>query len=263
MISARSIVGRLLPLLILSSLLPGCVSYWRGQEMQADLAGLQGQVDLLKENQQKQRQKMATNLQRMSAEFQRMNEQLLTSIQAVQSGAADTGLVLEELKSKYAEAQGKLEELQRQQAEASEPIVQPIERPNAPALPTEAAPLYKYGYDKKREGDCTEAVRAFATFYRKFKKHQRADSSLYLMADCQTQQGDNTGAIQSLQVILKRYSKGKKVDDALLLMHDNFQALGRCKDAIVFLEDLIADYPSSKPAKKARKKLARARKKCR
>ncbi len=256
---------RLLLLLavLASSSLSGCVSYWRGQDMQADLAGLQGQVDILKENQLKQRQLMSTNLERMSAEFRRMNEQLLASIAAVQTGAADTGLVLEELKRKYAEAQGKLEELQRQQAEAAEPIAKPVEGPNASPLPTEAAALYKYGYDKKKEGDCTEAIRAFATFYRSFKKHQRADSSLFLMADCQTQKGENTSAIQSLQVILKKYSKGKKVDDALLMMHDNFQALGRCKDAIVFLEELIANYPSSKPAKKARKKLARARRKCR
>ena len=45
-------------------------------------------------------------------------------------------------------------------------------------------------------------------------------------------------------------------------MHDNFVGLGRCKDAMPFLETLLADYPRSNRVKTARKKLSRTRRKC-
>jgi TolA-binding protein len=66
-----------------------------------------------------------------------------------------------------------------------------------------------------------------------------------------------------LQVVLQKYSSGDKVDDAHVLMHDNFVAMKRCKDAMPFLETLIADFPSSSRVADAKKKLAATKRTCR
>jgi outer membrane protein assembly factor BamD (BamD/ComL family) len=46
-------------------------------------------------------------------------------------------------------------------------------------------------------------------------------------------------------------------------MHDNFVAMKRCKDAMPFLETLIADFPSSNRVADAKKKLAATKRTCR
>ena len=132
----------------------------------------------------------------------------------------------------------------------------------APALPEKAGDLYRYGWEQKGADNCVEAIRAFATFVQKFKGNDRADNSLFLMAECQYRMKNFTASVRSLQTILQKYPKGDKVDDALILMHDNFVGLGRCKDAMPFLETLLADYPRSNRVKTARKKLSRTRRKC-
>ena len=101
-----------------------------------------------------------------------------------------------------------------------------------------------------------------ATFAQKFPDNPRADNSLFLLAECQFEQKEHTASIRTLQTVMNSYSKGDKVDDALVLMHDNFVALGRCKDALPFLETLIAEYPRSNQVKVAQAKLKRTKQSC-
>lgn len=253
-----------LPILVVGLLASGCVSYWKGQEMQTEITALQGQVEQLQESQRAAREKTQQNLATLSERFAEIETQLKEAIQRLQQTGADTGLLVQQLQEKIAELQGKLAEQRRQLGEGGGVgIPPPAAPPGAPPLPDNAAALYRYGWEKKNSNECPEAIRAFATFARQYPQNTRADNAIYLMAECQHQQQDYTGSIRSLQTILQRYGKGDKVDDSLVLMHDNFVALKRCKDALPFLETLLADYPRSDRAPEAREKLEQTKRKCR
>ena len=46
-------------------------------------------------------------------------------------------------------------------------------------------------------------------------------------------------------------------------MHDNFVALGQCQQAVLFLESMINDHPTSNRIDEARKKLKETKRGCR
>lgn len=252
-------------LILVVTLSSGCVSYWRGKEMTADITALKAQVDQITEDQRKSRERLDQSVAAVSDQISKLEQRLTNAIDQLRTGSADTGLVIEQLRRELNEANGKLAEVKQKlrEGDVAPAIAVPAAGVGAVPLPTDAAELYRYGYDRKGAADCDEAVRAFATFLRQFPTNKFADNSLFLMADCQYEQKQYAQSIRSLQTILQKYARGDKVDDALILMHDNFVAMGRCKDAMPFLETLIADYPSSDLVGRAKSKLKSTQKSCR
>lgn len=250
--------------LLLAISLSGCVSHWRGKEMETSLVALQGQIESLKESQREAREKTQQSFNALAERFGQIETQIGKAVEQLQRSSAEGGLLIQQLQDQLRKSEGEIFELKKQLEEggggAGVPVVAPP--PGAPPLPEGAAELYKYGWDKKNASECTEAIRAFAEFARKFPGNNRADNAIFLMAECQTQLQDYTGSIKALQIILQKYNDGDKIDDALVLMHDNFVALNRCKDGVPFLETLIADYPRSDRVAEARQKLAKAKKTC-
>ncbi len=246
--------------------LTGCVSYWKGQEMQTDLRALQAQVDQLLESQKNLREKHAEDVDAFGTRLSNAEKRLSDAINQLRTGSADSGLELESIRQELNVLKGKYAEMEVKNGGGFEaPNVEAsgaATSESATVLPTDAADLYRYGYERKKANDCPEAVRAFSEYVSKFPKKDRADSSLYLMAECQYQAKDYNGSVRSLQTIMQKYSKGKKMDDALLLIFNNFDALGRCKDGQPFLQTLIDDYPRSNLVKTARDKLKRSQKQC-
>lgn len=249
-------------LLLLVVCTSGCVSYWRGQEMESDIVALQGQIEQMTESSRVEKEKAAAAMGQLKGALAEVESRFEDAIDRIRTTIADRGLELDEIRQKIAELQGKADELKGKLEEQASGVVNVPQPAGAPALPESAADLYRYGWEQKGADDCVEAIRAFATFVRKFKGNDRADNSFYLMAECQFRMKNYTASVRSLQTILQKYPKGDKVDDSLVLMHDNFLGLGRCKDAMPFLETLLADYPRSSRLKSARKKLARTRRKC-
>lgn len=241
----------------------GCVSYWRGKEIDADIVALQGQIESMREDQRKDKTATQKQVQDLVARITALETSINASLDRLRTTIADGGLAQEELKTQIAKLTGELEEAKKAlegRGDAGLPAIDAA--PGAPALPDNPADLYRYGYERKQANDCREAIRAFSEFARLNGENDRADNALYLLAECQFVQAEYTGSIRTLHLISQKYKTGDKVDDALMLMHDNFVALGQCKDAMPFLESLLADYPRSNRAKAARKKLAATRKSC-
>ncbi len=254
---------RLLFFSLLLLCLNGCVSYWKGQEMKADIKALEGRLEQVAEAQHQRKKQLSTDLQGIIQRFITLETKVNEAISALRSNSADSGVLIEQLRQEIAGLQGKLEEASQAKAQNESGIPELPLPPGAPPLPESADDLYRFGWESKKTGDCREAIRAFSTYARKFPKKGRADNSLYLLAECLYIELDHAGSIRSLQLIMKKYPQGDKVDDALLLMHDNFIALGRCKDALPFLETLLADYPQSNRIRAARRKLKSSKKSCR
>ena len=251
----------LLALLIgLSSI--SCVSYWRGKEIAADIAALQGQAEQATEEQRAQRERLKSALEKIEKRLGK-----LTALVKKQADfSANSGNDIDILRNELAQIQGAIATWKH---ERSLPKKTPEKKPEAPAaestapkLPEKADDLYAYGWERRKAGDCTEANRAFFQLHKKYPRHYRADYALYWAARCQFETADYNASLHTLKTIYKRYKKGKKFDDALELMHDAYMGLRKCKFALMFIETLVDEHPKYKKMRRAKKKLARAKKLC-
>ncbi|MCA9537298.1 MAG: hypothetical protein KC620_00335 [Myxococcales bacterium] len=243
--------------------LSGCVTYWRGQEIDAELKALQGQIEQINEDGRTHRQKRDEQFAAIEARIGSMEASLKDAIDRLRTNSADSGLEIEKLREELASLKGQLETYKHEAAQQPDDGLPTIDAvAGAPPLPETAAELYRYGYERKGAADCAEAIRAFVHLARKFPKYDRADNGLALAAECQYAQQDYTGSLRTLKLITDDYPKGDKVDDALVLMHDNFVALGQCKQGLLFLESMINDHPTSNRIDEARRKLRETKRTC-
>lgn len=256
---------RLLAALALAPTLSGCVTYWKGQEMEAEIKALQGQVEQVVEDQRTSREANQKALGALDTRVARLEGDIQESLERLRSNSADSGLELQRLREELAQLKGALETFKHEAATAPPDDGLPSITPpaGAPPLPDNPADLYRYGYERKQANDCPEAIRAFVKLARDFSSYGRADNGLALAAECQYAAQDYPGSLRTLKLIVDNYPKGDKVDDALVLMHDNFVALGQCKQAIPFLESMINDHPTSNRIDEARTKLQATKRTCR
>ena len=251
-------------LVVLIMMATGCVPYWHGKEMRADIAAAQGQLEQLTEDQRTQKNALQTSSETLSKRLDSLSEKLSNDIKKLQLNSADGGSAMDDLRREMSLLRGEIatfkhKQKQEQQADG---LPQFDAVPGAPKLPKKASELYRYGYERKMANDCGNAIRAFVKLARSFPKHNRADNSLALTAECQYLKKDYTASLRTLKIIVDKYPKGDKADDALVLMHDNFMALGQCKQALVFLEAMVSDHPSSNRIKEARRKLRKTKRAC-
>jgi TolA-binding protein len=250
--------------LVLTSLLSvGCVTHWRGKAIETDVAAIQGQVEQLTEDQRTLRERFNKTSTDLDARLGKLDASLREAIEKLRTNSADSGLVMDDLQREIALLRGELATFQHKASQGDVQGPPVIDKPvGGPQLPSEKGKLYKYGYERKQANECDEAVRAFMTLYQKFPKYPYTDNGLFLAADCQLTTKDHGASLRTLKIITQKYKKGDKMDDALILMADNFQALGQCERAILFLETVVNDYATSNRRKEAKRKLRKTKRKC-
>ena len=241
----------------------GCVSYWKGKEMQSDIVALQGQVEQLTDDQRTVRKKLDDSSKSLSARLANLDKSLTDAIGRIRSNSADAGVVLDELQQEIAVLRGEIATFQHKNTQAATTGAPVVDAPiGAPQLPEDKAELYRYGYERKQANDCPEAIRAFLVLSERFPKYSRTDNGLALAAECQFQAKKYGASLRTLKLITEKYKKGDKYDDALFMMAENFSALGQCKQALIFLETVVAEYPTSNRHKEAKRKLKATKKSC-
>ena len=241
-----------------------CVSYWRGQEMTADILAAQGQAEQRQEDQRAKNAAIEAQLSEIAAKLEALDKRNTEAINRLRQSMADYGIELVQLREDIKGTIGSLAEIKHKQRGAApdDGLPRPDGSAAATSLPTDEPELYRHGWESKKSGALDEAIRAFAAYARKFPRADHADNAIYLLADCLRTKKDYTASIRALRTILQNYRKGDKVDDAYVLMHDNFMSLNRCEDALPFLETLLADFPRSNRASESRKKLAVTKRRC-
>ncbi|MFN3198575.1 MAG: outer membrane protein assembly factor BamD [Bradymonadia bacterium] len=259
---------RLTRTLLIVTMLPmvGCVSHWRGEKIETDLAALQGQVEALTETSRDGRKSLNDELASAVKRIEGLESKLTAAIEGLRTGSANRGVEVDQLREQLQQLNGQLAEIQQKMANNTSAL------PAIPSnggqqggnpLPDGEADLYRYGYERKRDNDCDEAIRAFSKYAQSYPQAAQADNAIYLMAECLSQRADYTSSLKALRTIMEKYPKGDKVDDALILTHDNFVALDRCKDGIPFLERLLAEMPNSNRVREGSKKLKNTKRTCR
>lgn len=251
-------------LFVSSTALSGCVTYWRGQEMDSEIKAMQGQIEQMVEDHRTTREQNNKTLATLEARVTALEGEIENSLERLRSNSADSGLELQRPRDELASLRGEIETVRHKAAATPEDGLPTLNPPvGAPALPDNPADLYRYGYERKQGNDCAEAIRAFVKLARSYPDYGRSDNGLALAAECQYAQQDYPGSLRTLKMITDKYPQGDKVDDALVLMHDNFVALGQCQQAVLFLESMINDHPTSNRIDEARRKLRETKRACR
>ena len=174
---------RILAVALLLPSLSGCVTYWKGQEMEAELKALQGETEQLVEDQRTTRESNQKALAGLDTRVAALEGELKQSLERLRSNSADSGLELQKLREELANIKGEIETV-RHKAETQPDDGLPVINPpaGAPPLPDNPADLYRYGYERKRANDCPEAIRAFVKLARDFPDYGRSDNGLALAA---------------------------------------------------------------------------------
>ncbi len=125
--------------------------------------------------------------------------------------------------------------------------------------PNSVSRAYDQALAKQRAGDAVGAAQGFQTFLRAYPKHELAPNAQYWLGEAFFRMGDYAGAIQAEQRMLKEHPDHLKAPDALLILANAQAANGDVPVARRTLEDLIAKFPGTESADKARQRLAKLR----
>ena len=157
------------------------------------------------------------------------------------------------------------------------PVVAPAPPPVAPAPVAPLAPIVQPDIPLESEGSDSLAVenRAYEAAYRLFKagNHQKANSAFqeflkkfpdsvnvpnvhYAMGNAYLALKDYKKALDSYQLLVSKYSYHPKIAEALFGIADSQQELNDKAGAKKTLKQIIAKYPGTDLAEKARKRLA-------
>jgi tol-pal system protein YbgF len=116
---------------------------------------------------------------------------------------------------------------------------------------------YDNAYSNYRINDYQGAIRGFDSFLKTYPKHPLASNAQYWIGESYFQLRDYRAAIEAQRRLLGTWPDSAKVPDALLIIGTAESTLGDSAAARKTFEDLIAKYPATDSAEKAKGRLAR------
>ncbi len=118
---------------------------------------------------------------------------------------------------------------------------------------------YESAFGHYQKADYAGAIRAFELFIKTYPKHALAANAQYWIGESYYHQRDYRAAIDAERGLLGTYPESAKVSDALLIIGTAETILGDSTAARRTYEELIAKFPGSEAAEKARSRLAKLR----
>jgi len=145
------------------------------------------------------------------------------------------------------------------EAAASAPVAPVAAPPPVPVDPSDPAPedrAFEAAYGLFKAGSHADAVKAFQEFLKKYPDSVHAANANYWLGNAQFAQNDYKGALLTYQGYIKDFPGTPKEADVLLNIAGCQQGLKQAAAAKKTLKQLIAKYPASEAAAKAKKLLA-------
>jgi tol-pal system protein YbgF len=266
-----------------------------GKRMQADIAALQVELDVVKKAHSNQK----AELQKRILEADKQIVELVKIIgeyrRATGRNAADVGVDIERIKTQLMEIKGRLEvnehrldeieknlsavhkdvsekistaqKLTEEEAEKAR-LAAEAEKNKKPPDPLAAIKrpekkenFYKLAYGLLEAGQVVAARALFEEFLEKWPKDAYSDNALYWIGESYYAEKDFRLAALTFQRVRTDFVKGDKSKDALLKLGFCFFAMEKYKESLPFLKEFVRRFPKTKLAKKARKKIKEAEKK--
>lgn len=124
-----------------------------------------------------------------------------------------------------------------------------------PAGPDENS-AYDQAYNLFRNGDYSGAISRFEAFIIKYPESSLAPAAAYWIGNAHYALRNFQQSIDAQNKLIRTYPNSSKIPDALLNIASSQQEMGDKATAKVTLQDLIARYPFSDAADKAKGRLA-------
>lgn len=115
---------------------------------------------------------------------------------------------------------------------------------------------YESAYRLFKGGNNQKAVTAFQEFLKKFPHSVYAPNVHFAMGSAYFSLSDFKNALASYQLLLLKYAYSPKVAEAMFAIADAHQELNDMAAVKKMLKQIVAKYPGSEMADKARKRLA-------
>jgi tol-pal system protein YbgF len=288
---------RLLAAAFLLLALAGCwVKKEAGEKMQADIAALQVEFEVVKKAHADEKAQLAARLadaDKKAAELKALIDEFQRS---TGRNAADIGVDLEKIKTQIMELRGQLEvsshkvdaierklgglkdDLSARNAEQTasrdleakhrleaDKAARDAEKNKNPLSaikrPERQEDFYKLAYSLLESGQ-TEASRTlFREFLEKWPSSSYSDNAQYWVAESLYAEGKYRDAALEFQTVREKFPKGDKSPDALLKLGYCFFAMEKYAEALPFLKEFVQTYPKSPLTAKAKEKIKEAEKK--
>jgi tol-pal system protein YbgF len=133
----------------------------------------------------------------------------------------------------------------------------PAATPASPSLPASAGEqkAYDAALDQFKRGDYAGAITGFQSFVKTYPRSPLAASAQYWVGNAQFARKDYRAAIASQRQLRELWPDSAKVPDALLNIASAQAEMGDSAASRRTLEELIAKYPQSDSAVKAKQRL--------
>ena len=132
----------------------------------------------------------------------------------------------------------------------------PAPRPGTVGESASESAAYEAAHVVRREGRFVEAARLFQQFIAAHPNSALAAPAQYWTGDSLYNAKDHAGAILAQRRLIDTYPGSAKVPDAMLNMASALRDSGDASSERRTLEQLVARFPASEAAEKARRRLA-------
>ena len=213
--------------------------------------------------------KLMTEVQKLSGQFDENNRLVQLSSERDLNSQQDLKMFLTEMDRRLNMEEKKTKELyaylgleasphafKEKTQQDSAPVSQPEEKAQEPVVTVPPdQKLYELNLSIYREERFDEAISGFKNFLSKYPKSDLADNAQFWIGECYMALGQFEQAILAYQNVMKKYGKGNKVPGSMLRQAIAFYEIKDKTSAKLLLNKLIKQYPKSKEADIAKKKL--------
>jgi TolA-binding protein len=247
--------------LMSASLLSGCVSHYRAQEMETRISVLESKLEEFNEQRKATSSKHEAMFEHMGNELKRFNDEVLKALDNLRRGSADDSVTIGSLRELVQSLQGELSEVRFKLEQAkSSPVAAAAEE--TAALPADKNELYQLAAERLTQKDQRGALVAFEEFVRRYPTDIRADDSLYGMAEAYYAQTRYEEVERVVEQIMREHADGGQAEKSLVLLHEAYLGMDKCAKARDALRLLVAKYPRSNQARAMQRKLPQLEKRC-
>ena len=214
-------------------------------------------LQVLRENDEKQSNKIDKNEKDITSLFVRMdeigsgdkpdtrqyyqdNQQLLQKIQQMATQ-------IERLESDVRRLSEQAVRMQRLEKKIESQVQAPVQAQAVAQAPANDSSMQDYHYQKAREAyvanDLAKAAEQFREFIRKYPDHQLAANSQYWLGECYYGMDNYTAARNEFNKVVDFYTKSSKVPDAMVKIALTYKQQGQSEQAKTELQRLVKQYP--------------------
>jgi TolA-binding protein len=243
-------------ILVAAVVLGGCLPIWTAREMEAEIQSLQAQQRELEWELEQREQSLTEMIEIARSDIEELEQVLVEARDFLSRNSADLGADVHAQEEALSHLRGELEEVAfrfRRFEEAFNYFREDVDLRFAEEWPTDPADLLELAQALMEDEDYRQARRALERYLSRHEDHRQVNTARITLGELYFVQEQWVNAISQFRQLL--HPDARAVDShqslASLRIAQSFIELGNCRDAAIFLETVIEDFPRSREVSQA------------